>query len=83
MRFLNQLRLASSSVNATEIAKFNALAKDWWNPNGVSKMLHLMNPCRVQFMRSIRDVESDITNRSIKVLDIGSGGGILSEVASS
>lgn len=63
------------SVNAAEIAKFNALAKDWWNPRGVSKMLHLMNPARIAF---ISDSLGDMSGKSI--LDIGSGGGILTEV---
>ncbi|KAI7341541.1 hypothetical protein KC315_g50 [Hortaea werneckii] len=41
---------SSSSVNATEVSHFNALASSWWDPHGSSRLLHLMNPLRHDFI---------------------------------
>lgn len=56
-----------------EIAKFDALAKDWWNPAGPMKPLHLLNPLRLQYIKNQTDLFQQ------QVLDIGCGGGLLSE----
>lgn len=56
-----------------EIAKFDALAKDFWNPDGKFKTLHQINPIRVNFIQELMS----LTN--CRVADIGCGGGILSE----
>lgn len=56
-----------------EIAKFDAIAKDFWNPDGKFKTLHQINPIRVSFIEELMP----LTNR--QVADIGCGGGILAE----
>lgn len=64
---------ASSSINADELSKFKKLAEQWWNPHGSLKTLHDINPCR------LKCIQSKIELKGIRVLDVGCGGGILSE----
>ncbi|KAI3629963.1 hypothetical protein MIR68_011398 [Amoeboaphelidium protococcarum] len=67
------------SVNDEEVSKFSALSKQWWNPNGPFRMLHLMNPCRVRYILDAVKYKRNQQNlQGSKVLDIGCGGGILS-----
>lgn len=61
------------NIDPSEIAKFDALASRWWDVNGEMKPLHEINPLRMQF------IEQNIDVLNLKVLDIGCGGGILSE----
>ena len=61
------------NVDSEEIAKFNALAHRWWDPNGDFKALHDINPARLEYIRSRAALTSG------PVLDVGCGGGILSE----
>jgi 2-polyprenyl-6-hydroxyphenyl methylase/3-demethylubiquinone-9 3-methyltransferase len=61
------------NVDAGEVAKFTALAQSWWDPKGPSKPLHELNPLRLGF------IESAVRLRGADVLDVGCGGGILSE----
>ena len=74
-----------STVDKTEIEKFSKLAKDWWNPNGKFKPLHLINPSRLNFIKkkivSHFSINTNILNplKDIKILDIGCGGGLLCE----
>lgn len=62
-----------SNVDAEEVAKFDALASRWWDPNGDFRPLHEINPLRLDWIRQ----HTDLSGRN--VVDIGCGGGILSE----
>ena len=74
-----------TTVNKIEIEKFSKLAKDWWNPNGKFKPLHLFNPARIKFIKekliSHFKLEPNIEKplQKLKILDIGCGGGLLCE----
>jgi 2-polyprenyl-6-hydroxyphenyl methylase/3-demethylubiquinone-9 3-methyltransferase len=76
---------AESTVDLTEIAKFEAMATEWWDPNGKFKPLHLMNPCRLDYITTQiaeefgRDLETPLPFKGLRLLDIGCGGGLLSE----
>ena len=64
----------NNNVDTTEVAKFNALAQEWWNPAGDFKTLHQINPLRLDY---IIQQTGPLQNKSI--LDVGCGGGILAE----
>ena len=74
-----------TTVDKIEIEKFSKLAKDWWNPNGKFKPLHLFNPARIAFIKEKLishfrlDSNSSKPLRELKILDIGCGGGLLCE----
>ena len=61
------------NVDEVELAKFSALAQSWWDPAGPSKPLHELNPLRLRY------IESGFALQGAGVLDVGCGGGILSE----
>ena len=63
----------SNNVDEDEIKKFDDMASTWWDQNGPMKPLHQMNPLRVDYINQ----HHAITNQ--RILDIGCGGGILSE----
>ena len=74
-----------STIDKKEIEKFSKLAKDWWNPNGKFKPLHIFNPTRIKFIKE-KLIHHFKLNESwekplekLKILDIGSGGGLLCE----
>ena len=75
----------TNTVNPDEIAKFTAMAAEWWDPNGKFKPLHMLNPCRLDYItRQIaaefdRDLDGDQPFRDLRILDIGCGGGLLCE----
>lgn len=62
-----------TNVDAAEIERFSALAAGWWDPNGPSRPLHDLNPVRLDYVQKRLDL------RSARVLDLGCGGGLLSE----
>ena len=74
-----------TTVDKIEIEKFSKLAKDWWNPNGKFKPLHLFNPARIAFIREKLisyfklDANNSMPLKKLKILDIGCGGGLLCE----
>jgi len=73
-----------NSINKKEIEKFSKIAKEWWNPNGKFKPLHNFNPIRIKYIKEniIKDFNiksSDRPLKKINLLDIGCGGGLLSE----
>jgi len=74
----------NSTINKLEIEKFTELAEDWWNPHGKFKPLHKFNPIRIKYIKDFLIKHFKIKNKSnplnnIEILDIGCGGGLLSE----
>ena len=73
------------TADASEIAKFDAMAEEWWDPKGKFKPLHMLNPCRLDYINTqIRtefglDLKSLRPYEGLELLDIGCGGGLLSE----
>lgn len=74
-----------STMDADEIAKFSALADEWWKPNGKFRPLHQFNPVRLAYIRDqicrkfARNPHADQPLTGLRLLDIGCGGGLLSE----
>jgi 2-polyprenyl-6-hydroxyphenyl methylase/3-demethylubiquinone-9 3-methyltransferase len=64
---------ATRNADPNELAKFSSLAQSWWDPMGPSKPLHDLNPVRLRY------IEQALGLRSARVVDVGCGGGILSE----
>lgn len=64
---------STRNADPAELAKFSALAQSWWDPKGPSKPLHDLNPLRLQY------VDRTLSLKGAQVLDVGCGGGILSE----
>ena len=72
------------TVNKKEIDKFSKIAEEWWNPEGKFKPLHKFNPIRISYIKEniIKTFKLDQNKtplKNIKILDIGCGGGLLSE----
>ena len=74
-----------TTVDKIEIEKFSRMARDWWNPKGKFKPLHLFNPTRIGFIKDklishyVLNSDSEKPLRELKILDIGCGGGLLCE----
>src|SRR5262245_39319959 len=75
----------AASVDDAELAKFARMAAEWWDPNGKFAPLHKFNPVRLQFLRDLaverfkRDPRALRPFEGLSLLDIGCGGGLLSE----
>ncbi|XP_021629800.1 ubiquinone biosynthesis O-methyltransferase, mitochondrial isoform X1 [Manihot esculenta] len=75
----------TSSLKELELAKFSAIADSWWDSEGPFKPLHVMNPTRLAFLRSTlcrhfrKDPHMARPFEGLKIVDVGCGGGILSE----
>lgn len=76
---------ASKTVDENEIAKFEAMAAEWWDVDGKFKPLHMLNPCRLDYITDQiavefgRDLTQKLPFKGLRILDIGCGGGLLSE----
>ena len=73
-----------NTINKKEIEKFSRIAEEWWNPEGKFKPLHKFNPVRISYIKNNIISSFKLENkkkplRNIKILDIGCGGGLLSE----
>jgi len=77
--------VTTSSIDPGEIAKFEAMAAEWWNPEGKFKPLHMLNPCRLDYITAQiaaefdRDLAGPAPFAGLRLLDIGCGGGLLCE----
>lgn len=73
------------TVDPAEVARFSAMAADWWNPEGKFKPLHKFNPLRLTYIRDAicahhgRDPESERPLAGLRIIDIGCGGGLVAE----
>lgn len=74
-----------TTINADEIANFEAMADEWWDPKGKFKPLHEMNPVRLGYIRERavahfdRDENTLRALEGLRVLDMGCGGGLITE----
>ncbi len=79
------MQATKSTIDASEVAKFEAMAAEWWDPNGKFKPLHMLNPCRLDYITTQiaaefnRDLSKALPFEGLRILDIGCGGGLLSE----
>ena len=76
--------MKSNTINKKEIEKFSRIASQWWDPNGKFKPLHNFNPIRIEYIKNsiikhFKIKSSTKSLRKINILDIGCGGGLLSE----
>jgi 2-polyprenyl-6-hydroxyphenyl methylase/3-demethylubiquinone-9 3-methyltransferase len=75
----------TTTINKEEIQKFSKLADEWWDVNGKFKPLHMFNPIRIEYIteniRNHFNIKKDKSNflKGINILDIGCGGGLISE----
>ena len=75
--------MKTSTINKTEINKFDKLAAEWWNPEGSFKPLHKFNPIRIKYIKDniiqhFNIKSKNMPLKNINILDIGCGGGLIS-----
>ena len=75
-----------TTINKEEIQKFSNLSDQWWDPKGKFKPLHMFNPIRIEYITEMikihlqsKKINSNTSLENIKILDIGCGGGLISE----
>jgi 2-polyprenyl-6-hydroxyphenyl methylase / 3-demethylubiquinone-9 3-methyltransferase len=74
-----------TTIDPAEVARFDKIAETWWDPKGPMKVLHIFNPVRLGYIRDEacrrfgRDPRSARSLEGISILDVGCGGGVLSE----
>ena len=76
--------MKNNTINKKEIEKFSKIAEEWWDPEGKFKPLHKFNPIRISYIKEnvIKTFKLDYNKtplKNIKILDVGCGGGLLSE----
>jgi 2-polyprenyl-6-hydroxyphenyl methylase/3-demethylubiquinone-9 3-methyltransferase len=82
---MSDIKPGQVTIDPHEVAKFTAMADDWWNPQGQFKPLHKFNPIRLAYIRNKlckqfdRDPKAEQPLTGLRLLDIGCGGGLLSE----
>ena len=74
-----------STIDPAEVAKFEAMANEWWDLEGKFKPLHMLNPCRLDYINEQiaiefnKDLTQNLPFKGLRILDIGCGGGLLCE----
>ncbi len=76
--------MKNNTLDKKEIEKFSKIAEEWWNPTGKFKPLHKFNPIRIKYIKDNLINDFNLINKKkpldgLKILDIGCGGGLLSE----
>ena len=76
--------MKNNTLDKKEIEKFSKIAEEWWNPSGKFKPLHKFNPIRIKYIKDNLVNDFNLKNKrkplnGLKILDIGCGGGLLSE----
>ena len=75
----------NTTIDPIEYEKFSKMAEEWWNPSGKFKALHKFNPKRIEFIKDrlvnhfLLDANAKKPLNKLDILDIGCGGGLLSE----
>ena len=76
--------MKTNTINKKEIEKFSKIAEEWWDPFGKFKPLHKFNPVRISYIKenileTLKSNNDDKPLEKVRILDIGCGGGLLSE----